>query len=176
MPHQLGQLGPLVQALDQRAPAQVEVAVAQAGLLADLGVPLDREGQHVGRGEHLDGVDRHLDRAGRQLGVDRLGRSGHDLARHRHHALEPQVAQGLEGRQPGMGDELDHAGVVRPGRIAEIDEEQAPVVALGRHPPGQAHRAAHVGGPQDPAPGVPVLIDGQGSRGEQRRDPYDSGG
>ena len=53
--------------------AQVEVAVAQAGVLADLaGEALDLEGRRLGVGEQLGGGDLDLDLAGRQVGVDGL--------------------------------------------------------------------------------------------------------
>ena len=49
--------------------AQVKVAVAQARLLADGDVLVDREGQRRGLGKHLKVGDGDLDRAGGQLGV-----------------------------------------------------------------------------------------------------------
>ena len=47
-----------------------------------------------------------------QLGVDGVRGPGHNLARHRDDALQPQVGQGLEGRLPGMAHQLDDPGPV----------------------------------------------------------------
>src|SRR3546814_4256092 len=67
----------------------------------------------------------HLDLAGRQIGVHRLGRSRHDFASDRHHALGAQGVKGRKGRIAAVGDDLRQAIMV-----AQIDEEQPAMVAL----------------------------------------------
>ena len=50
------------------------------------------------------------------------------------HALDPQVRQGLERGPVGMADQLHQPARLAPARVAQVDEQQAAVVALGRHP------------------------------------------
>jgi hypothetical protein len=110
--HELAETRPLGQPLDQRAPAHVQVAVSEPGLFAHVAVPLDRERQHVGRGQDFEAGDLDLHLPCGQLGVDGVGRSGHHGPGDGDHALEAQARQGLEGGVPGVGDELDHPGAV----------------------------------------------------------------
>ena len=157
----------------ERPPAHVQVAIGEPGLLAHLAVALDREGQHFGRRQDLEAVHVDLDLAGGQLGVDGVGRPGHHLAGDGDHALEAQSGERLEGGVPGMGDELHHPRAVvapeegaagrgqvgvRPCRVAQVYEEQATVVPLGRHPARQAHSRADVGGAQGAAAGAAVQV------------------
>ena len=116
-PHDLAEAGSLGQAFDERPPPHVQVAVRKAGFLAHLGVPLDREGEHVGRRQDLDARHLDLDRTGRQLGVDGRRRPGHHLAGHAHDALQAQVGEGLEGGVGGVRDDLDDPGAVVPAEV-----------------------------------------------------------
>ena len=89
---------------DERLPhllaAQVEVAVAQAGVLADLaGEALDLEGRGLGVGEQLGLADLELDLTGRQVGVDRLRRAPDDAPRRAQHVLGA-AACGRARRRP----------------------------------------------------------------------------
>ena len=68
-------------AADGRGPAQVQVAVLQPGLLADLGVLVDLERQRGGRVEHLQLVGDHLDLAGGDVRVDLALQPGPHLRR-----------------------------------------------------------------------------------------------
>ena len=58
------------QILLQLRPAQIEVAILEAQLLVGVDLVLDLERRRLGLREHLDALDPHLDRAGRQLVVD----------------------------------------------------------------------------------------------------------
>ena len=55
----------------RRAPAQVDVAVAEPDGLVDLGALVERERDRLGRRQHLDRAVLELDLAGGELGVDR---------------------------------------------------------------------------------------------------------
>ena len=78
VPHQVadqvGGRGPGAQRGGHLGPPDVEVAVAQPHLLAQLAAALHRERQRVGLGEHLHLGDGHLYLAGGQLGVLVAGR------------------------------------------------------------------------------------------------------
>ena len=137
---QLRQAGPGLEAGDDGSPAEIEVAVAEPGVLGDVGGGIDRKREHVGRGQDLDGVHGHLDGARGQLRVVVLLLPRHHLAAHRDHALEAKPGEGLEAWPVGVRDQLhDAAGV------AQVDEQQAAVVALCRHPARQAVTPSDVG-------------------------------
>ena len=74
---------------------QVEVAVLEPDLLADLGVLVDRERQRRRLRQHLERRDRHLDRAGGQLGVLVALGPHHDLADDLHAVLGAQSVRPL---------------------------------------------------------------------------------
>ena len=132
--------------------AQVEVAVAQAQRLVDaLVVELER--QHRRGRQYLEPLDVHLDPARVQARVDRLRGTGADHALGLDDELGAQgVGDGVGGRLlVGIEDELDEAGLV-----AQVDEDEAAVVAAARHPARQrdpgalvplAQVAAEVGAP-----------------------------
>ena len=123
--------------------AQVEEPVAQPRLLGILRLGVDLDRQRVGRRQHGQLGHRHLDLAGRQLGVDGRRRARHHLACHVDHALQPDRLGGGEGRAAGVEHALGQALVV-----AQVDEEQMAVVALAMDPAGQPGRHADVLGPQ----------------------------
>ena len=136
--------------------AQVEVAVAQAGVLADLaGEALDLEGRRLGVGEQLGGGDLELELAGRQLGVDRLLGAPHDRAGGAEHVLGAQLVGELEGLARGVRveDELDQAGAV-----AQVDEDQAAVVAAAVDPAGDPRLGVDPVAEHLAAPGVAVGV------------------
>ncbi len=64
-------------------------------------------------------------------------RARHDLAVDAHDALGPQSFEGLEAGRAGMGDQLGQAIVV-----AQVDEQQAAVVALAVDPARQTRTFA----------------------------------
>ena len=80
-------------------------------------------------------VDLQLDLAGRHRRVDRLGRAPHDRAARLEHELVADAVRdlGRAGRVLGVDDELDDAALV-----AEVDEDEAAVVAARRRPSRRA--------------------------------------
>jgi len=113
--------------------AQIEVAVFQAQVLVGH-ARVDREGQHVGFVQHRKFRGHDLDRAGRQLHVLRARQARGDPAGHGNDVLAAQ-AVGL----PGDGrvfvrteDDLRDALAV-----AQVDENDAAVVAARIDPPAQ---------------------------------------
>ena len=124
---------------------QVEVPVAETGLLAGLGAVLDLERRDGRLGEHLDAHRGHLHLPGREVGVHVRGRAHADDPLHRHDELRAQALSGLEGGGGllGMGDDLHDALPV-----AEVEEDHTPVVPPAVHPSGQPHPAGRVRGAQ----------------------------
>ena len=119
--------------------AQVEVAVPQPGVLTDGDVLVDGKRQRVARAEDLDLGREHLDVPGRQLRVLVALRATGDLTDH----LEAVLRAQLVGDGGVPDDHLHHAG-----RVAQVDEGDAPVVAAAGHPAGQHDLLLRVFGAQ----------------------------
>src|SRR5690606_38378967 len=121
---------------------QVEVAVPQPGLLADVDVVADRERQRGGGAEHLEAVLRclrsgqlDLDRAGGDLGVDVVGRALDNGAGDLDAVLVAQVAHRL-----AVADhDLDGAA-----GVAQVEEGDPAVIASAGDPAGERHGLADV--------------------------------
>ena len=132
--------------LVQRLAAQVEETVGQADVFGIVRLVEDRQRQLARRAQHFDIADEDLDRAGRQRLVDRLRRA------HLHVAVDAQAPFGahrlgkLERGRIGVDHALRHAVVV-----AQVDEEQAAVIAHAVHPARQARGGADMGFAQFPA-------------------------
>ena len=109
---------------------QVEVAMVQAERLVDA-LLVELEGQHRRAVEQRQRVHAHLDLAGGKLGVHGLGRARSDHALHLDHELVAQlVGRGMGlGAVVGIEHQLDDAAAV-----AQVDEDQAAVIAA-RAPP-----------------------------------------
>ena len=109
--------------------------MAQAEGLVDRGVVVEREGRRQGSGEVVETADGDLDLAGREGGVDVLGAAADDLAGDADDVLGAELVGGGVGFGSGVGmeDELDETGAV-----AEVDEDDAAVVAAGVDPAGEA--------------------------------------
>ncbi len=120
--------------VDALAP-QVQEAVAQPHLLARVGVLVDRHGKLLRLA--LDGqfAELHLHPAGGQLVVDGLRRALHHHARHGDDGFDPQPLGRLEDRVGRVHHALGEAVMV-----AQIDEQQLPMVALAVNPARQADR------------------------------------
>lgn len=118
--------------------AQVEEAVLQAQLFGGRHVVGHREGQRMGVAFDLDGADDHLDRARCEPRIDRFVGAEHHRAFGGDHRFGVQPFGSLElafvFRQH---HELADAGVV-----AQIDEDEAAVVADAMHPAAEPHRLA----------------------------------
>src|SRR5262249_11191431 len=86
-------------------------------------------------------VDLDLDRARGDVRVHGLGRAGDHLADGAHDELRADPVRGLCGsrRALGVDDELDDPGVV-----AEVDKDEAAVIAPARDPAGDRDSAADV--------------------------------
>ena len=86
-------------------------------------------------------VDLDLDGAGRHVGVDGLGGAGDDLALR----LEDELVADLlrELRRLGRVLRVDHE-LRDPGAVAEVDEDEAAVVAAARGPAGERLARADV--------------------------------
>ena len=123
--------------------AQIQKPVAKTLLFRDLVGARDLERQRFCRRQYLDLVDHDLDVAGREGGIDVLLRAGDDPASDADHALEPDPFGDLECAGFGHEDALRHAVVV-----AQIDEQQLPMVPLAIHPSGKANGPADVLGRQ----------------------------
>ena len=128
---------------------QIEEAVLEPDLLRILLIAEHRHRQLIGRPQHLDLADVDLDLAGRHLGILGAGRAASHLAVDPHHPFGAQRFDLLERRAVRIGDHLAQAVVV-----AQVDEENAAVVAHAMHPAGEpdlfvdvalAERAAGVG-------------------------------
>ena len=128
---------------------QIEEAVLEPDLLRIFLVAEHRHRQLVGRAQHLDVLDVDLDLTGRQIRVLGAAGTAAHLAVDPHHPFGAQRLDLLERRTVRVGDHLAQAIVV-----AQIDEENAAVVAHAVHPAGEpdlfvdvalAERAAGVG-------------------------------
>ena len=115
---------------------QVQVAVLEAGLLADGDVLVDRERRGRGLVEDDDVVHVDLDLAGRQVGVrGALGAQPH-LARHLDDVLGAQRVRDLLAQH--------HLGEAR--GVAQVDEGDPAVIPAATHPACKGDGGAGVGG------------------------------
>ena len=124
--------------------AQVEPAVADAERLVDV-LLVELEGQRRARRDDLELVDLELDGAGREVRVDVLRSAGRDLAGRAQDELVADVVRRLRGFGGAfrVDDELADAG-----RVAEVDEDEAAVVAAARDPAGEGVPLARLLGPE----------------------------
>ena len=125
--------------------AQVEVAVLAGAASRRLGrAPSMSNGGVLAALRIVSALRGHLDLAGRQLRVAQCprGRSAHHAA-HLHHVLAAhRLGDGGGLRRIGrVADHLGHAPAV-----AQVEEDQAAVVAAAVHPAVQQRHAARVGG------------------------------
>ena len=128
-------------------PTDVEVAVLEAQHLVDI-VPLarlDLERRRPGARQQLDLGDAHLDLAGGQARIDRIGVASDHRAAGPDNVFRAQPLGQMvrRGRGPGVEDELHEAGAV-----AQVDEDEAAVIAAAGHPAGEPHLAPHIADPQ----------------------------
>jgi hypothetical protein len=121
---------------------EIQVAVAQANLLARVLVGIDLQRQQLGARANLERRNPDLDLAGRQTFVDRLRAALHHRAGHRDHAFHAHRLELREQRARHVDHALGQAEIV-----AQIDEQKLAVVAFAVDPAGQAHGFAGVGKP-----------------------------
>ncbi len=132
-------LGARHDVLVQRVAAQVEEAVLEPDVLGIVRLAEHRQRQFLGRRQHFDLAGENLDLAGRQIGVGGLGHARLDLAVDADHPFAAHGLGDLEGRRIRIGDDLGQAVVV-----AQVDEQQAAMVAHAMHPARQANGGADV--------------------------------
>ncbi len=128
--------------------SQVEVAVAEADALVDV-LLVDLERERLGARDDLELVDLQLDLAGRQVRVDRVGRTRGDLALGPDHELVPDLVRDLGG--PGRSVRVDHQ-LCQTRLVAEVDEDQAAVVTPPGGPAREREALPDVLSAQLPAP------------------------
>ena len=146
LPDRRGDRQALHDVLVQGLATKIEEAVLQAQVFRVVRLAEYRHRQLLGRRQHLDLGGEQLHLAGRQLGVDRaLGARAH-LSVDADHPFGAHRLRRLEGGAVGIGDDLRDAVV-----IAQVDEQQAAVVAYAVHPARQAHAMTDVGRAQSPA-------------------------
>ena len=122
--------------------AEVEEAVLEAHVLALVRLLVgDVDRRHLGRALHHELVGLDLDFARRQVGVDRVGRAELHLAGHGDDAFQVRLLDEAEEAAGRVDDDLREAVVV-----AQVDEEDAAVVAQAEHPAGEADGLARVAG------------------------------
>ena len=123
----------------QRFAPEIEEAISEPRVLRIVRLAEHRQRQLLGFGQHIEALDPDLDRAGRQVGIDRLGRAGDHLAVDAHHPFGLQPLRLLEGRRMRVGHGLRQAVMV-----AEIDEQQPAVIAQSMHPARQSDGLADI--------------------------------
>ena len=89
--------------------------------------------------EHLNLADEHLDLASRDFRVDQLGRARLDRTVDADTPFGADLFDLGEGRGIRVADQLRHAVM-----IAQVDEQDAAVVAYAVDPPRQANAIPHV--------------------------------
>ena len=136
-------LGALDDVLVQRLAAQVEEAVLEADVFRVVRLAEDRQRQFLRRRQHLNLLGVELDLAGRHVLVDGVVGARLDEAVDADHPFAADRLGQFEGRAVGIGDDLGHAVVV-----AQVDEEDAAMVADTVNPAGETNGGADIGLPQ----------------------------
>ena len=147
VPGRLDQAVAQAERLLHGGPAQVEVAEFEAQVFADAFrvAVVERERRRMGLVEHGDARRAHFDAAGGDAVVDHVGRARAHFAGDLHDEL---AAAGLRGVPRRLGIlRIEHA--LRDAvAVAQVEENQAAVVAHAVHPAAQFHFRAPVGGAQ----------------------------
>ena len=123
--------------------AQIEISMAQAQLLVDVGILVDRKRWRLRDREHGAAAGTQLDLAGLAPGIDVLGGAQPELALEAEHPLEPGLPGSAVrlGRVVGIDDHLEDAGV-----ITEVDEDEPAMVATPVDPPEHGRELSRVAG------------------------------
>ena len=135
-----GDLGPEAEVALQGLPADVQVAVLEAKVVAPVGIRLDGKGRGLGAVQHLQGSHLDLDVAGGAVGVlvaPLLHGAGH---------LDDELAPQLAGMltEGGVGVHVEHQ-LGDAIAIAQVDEGEATQVAADLHPSAEGDGAVEVG-------------------------------
>ncbi len=129
-------------ALHARAP-QIEIAVLQPQIFVDGLVAVDGKGWHLRAVEDLERVGGDLDVAGRQPRILRSRGTPAHGAGDAQHVFVAQVLGFGKSRVLRIEDDLGHALA-----IAQVDEDQAAVVAAPIDPACELHGLAGIAGAQ----------------------------
>ena len=120
--------------------AEVEEAVLEAHVLRLVGLLVRNvEGRHLRGGLHHELVRLDLDLACRKVGINRVRLTELHLARHGDHGLEMRLFDEAEEAAARMHDDLRQAIMV-----AEVDEQDAAMIAQAIHPAGKFDGLARV--------------------------------
>ena len=137
-----GEVGAQLEVGHHLGTTEVQIAIAQTGVLAGLDAILDLERRGDGRIEHLGMVGQDLDLAGGELGVGGLVATGAHDAVNLDGPLGTHGLGDLKGiavRMLRVEGELRNALTV-----AKVAENKATVVAATAHPTGEGDLFAHV--------------------------------
>ena len=137
--------------LVQRLAAKVEEAVLEAGVFRIVRLAENRQRQFGRLRQHFDLGRKDLDGAGGEFAVLGAGGARADLAVNPDHPFRTHLLGRLECGGIGVGHHLGHAVVV-----AQVDEENAAVIAHAVDPAGKAGFAACMFG-AEPATGVAAV-------------------
>jgi hypothetical protein len=119
---------------------QVEEPVFKPRILRIRLVAEHRQGQVAGRPQHLDLAEINLDEAGRHLGIFGARRAFAHLPVNADHEFRAQLLRFAEGWRIRIDHALGHAVMV-----AQVDEQQAAVIAYAMAPAGKPNVGAILG-------------------------------
>ena len=153
----------------QRLAAQIQEAVLQAQIFRIIRLAENRDGQFLGFREHLDFGRIDLDLAGRQIRVVGTVGPPADVAVDPHDPFGAELLGHLEGGRIGIGHDLGQAMVV-----AQVDEQDAAMVADAVHPARKARDTADIGAAQAAAGGGAITV--QAGRGHGLKSLVELGG
>ncbi|MNQ77402.1 hypothetical protein D3C85_922680 [compost metagenome] len=132
-------LGAQDDVLVQGLAAQIQEAVLEADFLRILRLAKDRQRQFGGFRQHFNGQDADFDLAGGQVGVGGFGRAADHFAVDLDDAFGAQALDSFKARRLRVQHQLGQAVVV-----AQVDEQQAAVVALAVNPARQTNIRARI--------------------------------
>jgi hypothetical protein len=124
-------------------PAQVEVSVFETKILVDRFVGVHLERGHLRPIQHFELGNGYLDVTGREPEILRAGRAAANGTADPQHVLVSKVLGLGEARMLRIEDDLGDSFM-----IAEVDENQATVIAAPIHPPVEPNIVSFVGGAQ----------------------------
>src|ERR1019366_5828522 len=126
-------------------PAQVDIAILQAHLFVGQHGIAGRERQGLAIVQDAQLVGNHLDFAGGNVLVDRVGLAQLGVADDRHHKLGAHRSRAVVDFGPGVGG--DH-NLCDPAAVAQVEEDEIAEIAPLVHPSHEHNFGAGVGGAQ----------------------------
>ncbi|MCY1535288.1 hypothetical protein D9M68_706850 [compost metagenome] len=125
---------------------QVQEAVTQAHVFRIFLIAEHRQRQFLGSRQHFDLADKHFNRASGQVRIDRRRVTQLHLAIDADHPFRAHLFGSGESGRIRVDDGLRH-----PIMVAQVDKQQAAMVADAMHPAAQAHGLAGFLGSEGPA-------------------------